>query len=119
MKTKKRSPLGQAVSDHVAAEKDKSLVFAAAFDEEYERLEFARLVKLERERRGLSQAELAALVGMQQPAIARLERGRAEPRFAALRKIAAAMGQRVEVRFRPARRGLARVVQGNPGRGKR
>jgi hypothetical protein len=47
MKSKKVSPLGQSVSDHIAEEQAKSPTFTAAFDDEYERLEFARLVKEE------------------------------------------------------------------------
>ncbi len=62
---------------------------------------------------------LAALAGMQQPAIARLESGGAEPRLAALRRIAAARGKRVQVRFRPAGSGAARKAHAGPPRGKR
>lgn len=46
---------------------------------------------------GLTQAELAARVGMPQPQIARLEFGENEPRMGTLRRIATALG--VELRI--------------------
>lgn len=51
--------------------------------------------------RGLTQAQLAALVGTKQPSIARFERGESQPTLAFLRKLAEALGVRLEVKFTP------------------
>lgn len=51
--------------------------------------------------RGLSQAQLAELVGTQQPSIARLESGRVEPKLSFLRRVVEALGGRLEVRIVP------------------
>src|SRR5712691_11213641 len=69
--------------------------------------EFALLDELlrARQRAGLTQAEVAARMGTQMPAVARLEAGggskRHSPSIATLRKYAAAVGCRLEVRLRP------------------
>lgn len=41
---------------------------------------------------GLSQAQLANMIGTQQPAIARLERGQTEPQLSTIQKLAEAFG---------------------------
>ena len=54
------------------------------------------LAKL-RERRGLSQAEVARLTGMKQPQIARLESGAYLPQMGTLRKLLAVLGGKLEL----------------------
>jgi len=54
------------------------------------------LAKL-RERRGLSQTELAKLTGMKQPQIARLESGAHFPAFATLQKLLGVLGEKLEL----------------------
>lgn len=49
--------------------------------------------------RGLTQEQLAELVGTRQPSIACLESGASTPTVTFLRKVAAALGSRLEVRF--------------------
>jgi transcriptional regulator with XRE-family HTH domain len=51
--------------------------------------------------RGLTQAQLAELVGTRQSSIARLERGTTPPNLSFLSRVAAALGARVEVRLAP------------------
>ena len=51
--------------------------------------------------KGLSQAQLAKLVGTKQPGIARLESGKTEPKLSFLRRVAEALGYRLEIRFVP------------------
>jgi DNA-binding XRE family transcriptional regulator len=51
--------------------------------------------------RGLTQEQLAELADTKQPSIARLESGTSTPSLSFLRKVAAALGLRVEVRFVP------------------
>lgn len=54
---------------------------------------------------GLTQKQLAELVGTKQPSIARLESGTSEPRISFLRKVAAALDSRVEIRIVPIQKG--------------
>jgi transcriptional regulator with XRE-family HTH domain len=76
---------------------------------EYDALaeEFALLDELLKARReaGLTQAEVAALMGTKTPAVARLEAGggsqRHSPSVATLRKYADAVGRRLEIRLCP------------------
>jgi transcriptional regulator with XRE-family HTH domain len=56
-------------------------------------VELARL----RERRGLSQTELAKLTGMKQPQIARLESGAHFPAFPTLQKLLGVLGGKLEL----------------------
>src|SRR5213082_2369346 len=72
--------------------------------------EFALLDELLKARRqaGLTQAEVAARMGTKTPAVARLEAGggsrRHSPSIATLRRYAEAVGCRLEIRLRPARK---------------
>jgi len=52
-------------------------------------------------RRGLTQAQLAAMVGTRQPSIARLENGNSTPNLSFLRRIADALDARIELKFIP------------------
>jgi DNA-binding XRE family transcriptional regulator len=49
-----------------------------------------------RERAGLTQAEVARRMGTTQPAVARLERGEADPRLSTIERYAEVVGWRVE-----------------------
>jgi DNA-binding XRE family transcriptional regulator len=51
--------------------------------------------------RGLTQAQLAEIVGTRQPSIARLENGSSIPSLSFLRRIADALGARIEVHLVP------------------
>jgi transcriptional regulator with XRE-family HTH domain len=51
--------------------------------------------------RGLTQEQLAELVGTKQPGIARLESGASTPTLSFLGKVAEALGARLEVRLVP------------------
>ena len=70
---------------------------AAALDELAPAYQVARLRIL----RGLTQEQLAELVGTKQPSIARLESGASIPSVSFLRRIADALEARVEVRLVP------------------
>jgi transcriptional regulator with XRE-family HTH domain len=58
-------------------------------------------VAAERARRGLTQAELAALCGTTQSAVARLERGTRPPRLDTLLRVANALDCDLDVTLRP------------------
>ena len=67
-------------------------------------LEVAQMIYDARTKAGLSQAELAALIGSKQPVIARLEDADYEGHsLTMLHRIAAALDQRLELRFVPQR----------------
>lgn len=66
---------------------------AAADQEVAIAVELAKL----RERRGLSQTELAKLTGMKQPQIARLESGAHFPAFTTLQKLLGVLGGKLEL----------------------
>jgi len=51
--------------------------------------------------RGLTQTQLAEMVGTRQPSIARLENGTSHPSLSFLQRIAEAMGAKIEVRLVP------------------
>jgi DNA-binding XRE family transcriptional regulator len=68
---------------------------------EYDALAPANQVARLRVLRGLTQEQLAALVGTQQPSIARLESGAQDPSLAFLRRVAAALGSHVEIHLVP------------------
>lgn len=77
------------------AEKLQDPAFAAAAESLEPGYQVARL----RMQRGLTQAQLAELVGTRQPSIARLENGTSTPSLSFLNKIAAALEAKIEVRF--------------------
>jgi transcriptional regulator with XRE-family HTH domain len=83
--------------DEWRSEQMKDPEFRAAYDDLEPSYQIARLRILH----GLTQEQLASLVGTKQPSIARLESGATEPTLSFLRKVAAAMGTRVEIRFVP------------------
>lgn len=64
-------------------------------------MDAAQLIRLARTRHGLSQAELAKRAGTSQPVISAYERGRRDPTTGTLRRLLAAAGERLELRFAP------------------
>ncbi len=79
------------------AEQKKDPGFVAALNELEPGYQIARL----RIRRGLTQAQLAEMVGVQEATIARLESGSHIPSLSLLRRIAEALGARIEIQFLP------------------
>lgn len=79
------------------AEQMQSPEFRAAAEELEPAYQVARLRIL----RGLTQEQLAKLVGTRQPSIARLESGKVEPRLSFLRRVVEMLGARLEVRIVP------------------
>ena len=74
--------------DHVLAE----LLQDPEFRQDYDDLEPAYQVARLRIRRGLSQKQLAEMVGTKQPSIARLESGQVAPRLSFLKRVVEALG---------------------------
>ena len=67
----------------------------------YDALEPAYQIASLRIKANLTQAQLAELVGIKQPSIARLERGQQQPTIEFLRKLGQALGYRLEINFVP------------------
>ena len=57
----------------------------------------AEIIKMERERVGISQAELARRCGVPQPHISNYEAGRHQPSFDTVRRLIAALGGRLRI----------------------
>jgi len=79
------------------AEKIKNPDFLATAEELEPGYQVARLRML----RGLTQAQLAELVGTRQPSIARLENGTSAPSLSFLTRIAEALGAKIEFKLIP------------------
>ncbi len=77
------------------AEKLKDAAFREAAKELEPGYQVARLRML----RGLTQAQLAEMVGTRQPSIARLENGSSIPSITFLNRVAAALNAKIEVKF--------------------
>jgi ribosome-binding protein aMBF1 (putative translation factor) len=93
--------VGSDILDYIESRKLAEPRFLEAYQNAFERLQFARDLKQAREVRGISQSQLAQLVGTKQPSIARLESGRVTPRIDLLQKIANALGMKLVVRLEP------------------
>lgn len=83
--------------------------------------EVAIAVRGMRQGAGLSQAQLARMIGVSQPMIARLEKGTDQrtPRWDTLRRIAIALGRQMKLSFVPVERGQPELlveVDGHPPR---
>ena len=86
------------------AKKMENAEFAAAAEELEPGYQVARLRIL----RGLTQTQLAELVGTRQPSIARLENGSSNPSLSFLNRIASALNARIELK-------LIEDIQNQPG----
>lgn len=77
------------------AEKTKDAEFLAAAEEFEPGYQVVRL----RMQRGLTQAQLAEMIGTHQPSIARLENGSSKPNLSFLQKVASALDARIEIKL--------------------
>ncbi len=91
------SPISKTSLKDWQTEQLKDPEFIAAANELEPGYQIARL----RIQRGLTQAQLAEMVGTRQPSIARLENGNSIPSLSYLRRIADALNARIELKFIP------------------
>jgi DNA-binding XRE family transcriptional regulator len=90
-------PISKTTFREWQAEQFKDPEFVAIAHELEPGYQIARL----RIARGLTQAQLAKLVGTQQPSIARIENGKRLPSLSFLERVAAVLNARVEVHILP------------------
>jgi len=86
------------------AEWQKDPAYRKAYDALEGEFAQARMLLAARERSGLSQAQLAKLIGTSQPFVARLEAGRQKPTVATLEKYAIATGHRLKIELVPTKK---------------
>jgi DNA-binding XRE family transcriptional regulator len=91
------SPVSKKTLKNWQAQQLKDPEFVAAANELEPGYQVARL----RIQRGLTQAQLAELVGTRQPSIARLENGSSVPSLSFLDRVATALDARIELRVVP------------------
>ena len=91
------SPVSKLTYKGWLAEQQQDTEFVAATNELEPGYQIARL----RIQRGLTQAQLAEMVGTRQPSIARLENGSSVPSLSFLDRIAKALDARVELHVVP------------------
>ena len=91
------SPVSKKTFKDWQAEQLQDHEFVAAASELEPGYQIARL----RIQRGLTQAQLAEMVGTRQPSIARLENGTSVPSLSFLNRIAKALNARIELNFVP------------------
>ncbi|MBI3988989.1 MAG: type II toxin-antitoxin system RelE/ParE family toxin [candidate division NC10 bacterium] len=89
--------------DMYLEEQLKDPAFRTIFEQELMELHVGDQVLRLREKRGLTQGQLAAKVGTAAPNISRLEAGKANPTLRTLAKVAAALGAKVKVQLVEAR----------------
>lgn len=96
----KRTPRYTTFSE-VIGPRLKSPAFRRAYEQRRMVQEVAVAIRRLREEVGLTQEQLGGLIGVSQPFIARLERGKdpRAPQFDTLSRIATALGRRLEVVF--------------------
>lgn len=85
--------------DEIKASRADSPERRQGYDKAGRAIRLAREIRALREARGLSQRELAELVGTTQSAIARLEGGHVSPSLATLDRVAGALGVELSLRL--------------------
>jgi ribosome-binding protein aMBF1 (putative translation factor) len=95
----KASPIGTAASEAKRRRARRSPAYRAEQQRLAQFEEFARMVIKHRAARGLSQEELARLVGTSHSAISRIESGRHKTSVDTLQRIAQALGLRLVLGF--------------------
>jgi HTH-type transcriptional regulator / antitoxin HipB len=93
---------GKNMSDlnkYVAQRKKRDEGFAEGYDEGFEQLKIGVMLRQAREAAGLTQEELAARVNTKKTAISRMENHAEDIKLSTLKRVAAALGKRLDVRI--------------------
>lgn len=91
------SPISETTFRDWEKERLQDPEFLAALGELEPGYQIARLRVL----RGLTQAQLAEMVGTKQPSIARLESGESSPSLSFLKRVACALDAKIEIKLIP------------------
>jgi ribosome-binding protein aMBF1 (putative translation factor) len=103
MSRKKSIPVEKSI-----AEWRRDPAYAKAYDDLEDEFALAAALIDARGQAGFSQADMARKMQTSQPAIARLEGGRANPSIGTLRRFAKVTGTRLKIAFEPIKRSRAR-----------
>lgn len=87
------------LQNYIQERKTKDANFAEGYDEAYEAFKIGALLLQLREEAGLTQSELAEKLNTQKSAISRIENHSEDVKLSTLKKIAAALGKRLEIRI--------------------
>lgn len=90
------------IDDYIAKRSQNNANFTKAYNVESQQLQVAVEVRNLRNKLGMTQRELANLVGKPQSTIARIESGKMNVSINILNEIAAATNQSLTVKFKPA-----------------
>ena len=83
----------------ISARQAKNPAFRAMVDAARDRRRMLRRLAEERERRGLTQTQIAAAMGTSQSSVARIEAGKGDVKLSTIERYAATLGQKVEWRL--------------------
>ncbi len=110
MTRKTKAPAGRSLNQYLQKQLQDP-VFRRAYEAKMLVAEVAMAVRRMREEAGLSQADLAGLIGVKQPMIARVERGSdpRTPRWDVLRRVGHALGKQLVLDFVSSSRPLPMV----------
>ena len=85
------------VEKYIAKRKKRNPDFAEGFEEGYKEFEIGVLIRQARKEAGLTQEELARLIDTKKTAISRLENRAGDIKLSTLRKVAHALGKKLEL----------------------
>lgn len=87
---------------YITKRKARDTRLAKTFEEGYRAFMVGALLQSEREKAGLTQDELARLIGTTKTAISRLESGKRDIRFSTIERVAQALGRVVFIELKAA-----------------
>jgi DNA-binding XRE family transcriptional regulator len=87
----------------IAERRSRNPAFPELVEAARERRRVLRHLAKERSRLGLTQTEVAAIMGTSQSSVARVEAGRADVKLSTVERYAASLGRKIEWRLAPAK----------------
>lgn len=91
------------LNELIAERRSRNPAFSELVEAARERRRVLRSLAEERSRLGLTQTEVAALMGTSQSSVARIEAGRADVKLSTVERYAASLGRKIEWRLGPAK----------------
>jgi DNA-binding XRE family transcriptional regulator len=84
---------------YISDRKSRDKAFAEGYDEGYEQFKIGVMLRQAREEAGLTQEELAARINTRKTAISRIENHAEDIKLSTLKRVAAALGKRLEIKI--------------------